>query len=63
MICGLEVTDLTRAIYPNIENGQALTNQYFLKHAILCPRNVEVDEMLSVRIKLKGGNVKEEWVN
>ena len=48
MICGLELTDLTRAIYPNIENGQALTNQYFLEHVILCPRNVKVGEINSL---------------
>ena len=44
MICGLELTDLTRVNY-NIENGEALANQYFLEHAILCPRNIEVDEI------------------
>ena len=55
MICGLEVSDLTRAIYPNIENGQALTNQYFLKHAIFCPRNVEVDEINSLMCGLFPG--------
>ena len=26
MICGVEATDLTRAIYPNFQNGEALTN-------------------------------------
>ena len=55
MICGLEVTDLTRVIYPNIENGQALTNQYFLERAILCPRNVEVDEINSFMCDLFPG--------
>ena len=55
MICGLEVTDLTRAIYPNIENAQALTNQYFLERAILCPRNVEVDEINSLMCSLFPG--------
>ena len=55
MICGLEVTDLTRAIYPNIENGQALTNQHFQEHAILCPRNVEVDEINSLMCGLFPG--------
>ena len=55
MICGLELTDFIRAIYPNIENGQALTNQYFLEHVIICPRNVEVDEINSLMCGLFPG--------
>ena len=54
MIC-LELTDLTRAIYPNIENRQALTNQYFLEYAILCPRNIKVDEINSLMCGLFPG--------
>ena len=55
MICGPGVSDLTRAIYPNIANGQALTNQYFLEHAILCSRNDKVDEINSLMCGLFPG--------
>ena len=55
MICGLEVSDLTRTIYANIGNGQALTNQYVLEHAILYPRNVEVNEINSLMCDLFPG--------
>ena len=55
MICGLEVTDLTRAIYSNIENGEALTNQYFLECAMLCPKNVVVDGINSLMCGLFPG--------
>ena len=48
MIYGLEASDLTRVIYPNIGNGQALTNQYFLEYTILCSRNIEVNEINSL---------------
>ena len=58
MICGLEVTDFTRAIYSNIGNEQALANQYFLEHVILCPRNVEVDEINSFMCDLFPGEYR-----
>ena len=45
MICGPETSDLIQKIYPDVEHGDALQDKYFLEHAILCPRNVEVDEI------------------
>ena len=45
MICGPETSDLIQNIYPDVEHGDALQHKYSFECAILCPRNVEVDEI------------------
>ena len=48
MVCGPETSDLIQQIYPDVEHGDALQDKYFLECAILCPWNVEVDEINSL---------------
>ena len=45
MICGLAVSEIISAVYPNLQTREALPDKYYLERAILCPRNSEVDEI------------------
>jgi hypothetical protein len=47
MVCGPQISDMTREIYPGIRNAVPAQDQYFLERAILCPRNTEVNEINS----------------
>jgi hypothetical protein len=55
MICGPEVSDLVQTIYPGIEQGLSLPDDYFLNRGILCPRNSDVDEINQAMIELFPG--------
>ena len=56
MLCGPDVSDLIKEIYPNIATAGTLPDQYFLQRAILCPRNLEVDAINSLVFKEFPGN-------
>jgi hypothetical protein len=43
MICGPDASNLISEIYPNIQIGSQLTDDFFLHRGILCPRNLEVN--------------------
>ena len=45
MICGPDLPSLLSATYPWLENGEPISDQFFLEHTILCPRNSEVNEI------------------
>jgi hypothetical protein len=55
MVCGPQISDLIATIYPNIGTGEALQDKYFLERAILCPRNMEVDEINAEVLKVFPG--------
>ena len=48
MICVPETSNLIQQIYPDPEHGDAFQDKHFLEHAILCPQNVEVDDINSL---------------
>ena len=45
MLCGPTVENLVSTIYPNIHHPEVLTDEFLLERAILCPRNLDVDEI------------------
>jgi ATP-dependent DNA helicase PIF1 len=45
MQCGPDVAALIAKIYPDIQTGPDLTDQYFLERSILCACNVDVDDI------------------
>ena len=51
MVSGPEIADLIQQIYPGFGNADSTQNDYFLKRAILCPRNTEVNEINALVLK------------
>ena len=45
MVSGPQIADLIQQIYPGFGNAVPTQDAYFLKRAILCPRNTEADEI------------------
>jgi hypothetical protein len=51
MVCGPGIADLIQEIYPGIGNPVLAQDEYFLKRAILCPRNTEINEINSMVLR------------
>ena len=48
---------LISEIYPNIQNGCTLSDDHFLERSILCPRNIEVNEINALVIQSFPGDM------
>ena len=57
-VSGPEIADLIQQIYPGFGNAVPTQDDYFLKRAILCPRNTEVNEINALVLKQYPGDAQ-----